>query len=1211
MITQEESGLTGDQYAALQGIVHDPTYKIVASRFNLAFSEIGAGTATASADTDQTDACVVGGHGLRVRTNGNTLYVDRWPNIGQASATAGWDTEGAALVWSGVDSSVPPGLISSGDTVRVFFYDGTSIKYVESTDAGESWGSPQTAVAQANVIYLAPTKLTKVHFAEYRSDFTTRLHYAEDDSGWDTVGSEFYWSYLMTGFDAAALDADTDVIVFSSPFPVNVGTRAVGATVQKVVYQTGGVAAIIQRNEHWSDHCDIDVFDDESVYRYRRYPRIAYLNDRLMVICAGKDGDEQASHFCHHFYTSKDGEHWRFEDLVLLGDSTYSATPAIAGDFCFLVTSTEVHRSYQTGLIGYIPSALQDDITEHLSSYSVTAGSMRQSTMTIEVTPENSAWYESSILSSEAILMLQHYWGTWVDGVACYVLVATEEVDVRRVVEQLPEKAVQIVSRDRMAWMADRYSPAHVMERTSQLLGWDDHADEADSGYGGLRHTAVQTGSWGTTSNTLKLTASNKEGIAFSTFDLMVWNGSVQADMQWSSNGNGEYVGLVFRALDKDNMWNARYVQGEDKIVLFERRGGSDFRRAASTALSWSLGTWYSIKVVCRYALVKVYYSTDSANWTKVIEYIVPGTRTLTNLDAVVYDRGAFGAIGYGYSDEDNWGLPAYEFPELTWDLDFNYNPLDYGWALSGANEGEHLGVTTIGFLNADGYFYRTSDFESSSPTYTRVDLGLDGDPVQLVCDAFSPGYIAGSGAVNAWVATTTGIYFVEDLFGTPSATLQHTFDEVSINRSMDFGFGTRGHGACTSLYASGTWITYTLDGGDTWSTETMYGSAVIPDVYFTGEIETYSYEGSGNYYVSGLANGNTYLRFTWEKPAGAWPFRYIRLPLEGFDTVTELVIDMRRTEAQNTCSSWWETCIGDFITHIPAFTLYYGAGHFSTGSDEIVDGWVRRTYTLSPASPLNDIRTEVRGCPYNAGAPGGPCGMEFRIYSVNGELVDYSPAASPPGIAVSTINDGEVITSGAIQAGADGYYSLDAGATMNRITSPPTPAYDLDPGYDLCGELNIPFAKPANDGTMLYGGNDGTQRVLLRTAADGITVEDISPLFGGIKYAPWQSRWQIIASYLDSNLLIVFGRDSTSTNIGCWKSSDGGNTWICILTPGSASTMTRGAIAGNNSEILYTWGQAGLVGYSEDGGLTIQDKTGNIQSSWPTAIEHIGAIGG
>src|SRR5690606_24433830 len=91
-------------------------------------------------------------------------------------------------------------------------------------------------------------------------------------------------------------------------------------------------------------------------------------------------------------------------------------------------------------------------------------------------------------------------------------------------------------------------------------------------------------------------------------------------------------------------------------------------------------------------------------------------------------------------------------------------------------------GVNRLFLIHKSGELSVTSTFMQTSgaggPDYTVVDLSLDGTVLDAVTDPYSPLYLGTGTTVNAWIVTTTRIYYVEDVAGVSSrsVTPQHTF---------------------------------------------------------------------------------------------------------------------------------------------------------------------------------------------------------------------------------------------------------------------------------------------------------------------------------------------------------------------------------------------------------------------------------------------------
>ncbi len=156
---------------------------------------------------------------------------------------------------------------------------------------------------------------------------------------------------------------------------------------------------------------------------------------------------------------------------------------------------------------------------------------------------------------------------------------------------------------------------------------------------------------------------------------------------------------------------------------------------------------------------------------------------------------------------------------------------------------GIEAATVNVALIGDGGEIYRTSNFNANPPTWTTYtshlpDFGGTVTVYSFVVDPFSPKYRTGSGAVNGFLATGGGIWKLEDIFGTASATNLHSFSSsISISggrwRTIAASFGryqatesdnpwimvSTNYGNNT-VGKEGTNIIYSVDGGQTWSSE-------------------------------------------------------------------------------------------------------------------------------------------------------------------------------------------------------------------------------------------------------------------------------------------------------------------------------------------------------------------------------------------------------
>jgi hypothetical protein len=185
MITQTESGLTAGQYSELQTLSTGATYAMTLELMSFTWSNLTGSDAEPEFDSDVTTERLI-----RAVAGSSIIVSGCW------STGSSWST---LETITGADGDVYPSVYAGGaDTIRVFYYTGTDIKYVESTDQGDTWGSAVTVGTLANVAWLAATSTTKLHVATY-DDYNTRLHFYEYSGSWSKTDSNFYYPDTFDG----------------------------------------------------------------------------------------------------------------------------------------------------------------------------------------------------------------------------------------------------------------------------------------------------------------------------------------------------------------------------------------------------------------------------------------------------------------------------------------------------------------------------------------------------------------------------------------------------------------------------------------------------------------------------------------------------------------------------------------------------------------------------------------------------------------------------------------------------------------------------------------------------------------------------------------------------------------------------------------------------------------------------------------------------
>lgn len=173
----------------------------------------------------------------------------------------------------------------------------------------------------------------------------------------------------------------------------------------------------------------------------------------------------------------------------------------------------------------------------------------------------------------------------------------------------------------------------------------------------------------------------------------------------------------------------------------------------------------------------------------------------------------------------------------------------DGGWGdvvtVSSFNNNLVSGQDVVGFITRGGAIYTCSDFTTAGePTWSKntsaaTAAGISSnDLYTFVVDPFSPGYLGTpGGAINGWCAGDSDVWRVTDLFGTPAYTSVYTYGANEPNLTHEWAqigasFGRYQVANADNpwlivAYSAGaganpirTYISYSIDGGTTWSSE-------------------------------------------------------------------------------------------------------------------------------------------------------------------------------------------------------------------------------------------------------------------------------------------------------------------------------------------------------------------------------------------------------
>lgn len=150
----------------------------------------------------------------------------------------------------------------------------------------------------------------------------------------------------------------------------------------------------------------------------------------------------------------------------------------------------------------------------------------------------------------------------------------------------------------------------------------------------------------------------------------------------------------------------------------------------------------------------------------------------------------------------------------------------------------------------------------------------------------------------------------------------------------------------------------------------------------------------------------------------------------------------------------------------------------------------------------------------------------------------------------------------------------------------------------ESCSDCHVPWEDNASQLLVYYGRRNRTPIPIKNFLykSDGTTQTDVSPANG---YGPRVRQWGIYASPEDREVIVAVCSVEPSDEWRIFTTTDGGGSWTArdsLRADGSA--YYAGAIGGDNSSVVYVWGDIG-VAYSSDQGATFDDRKGNLYTTF------------
>lgn len=831
MITASEAGLTSDQWNALKAAHTDAVYQVIAHRWLPQFS-IDHTTAAASVGDDF--ASIVHDDNLYRIAHEVVEYND-----------GSWHTVAGYSLPTGM-TSTPYSLIS--DTDLFVFALTTSGIALRSYD-GSSWSSWSTIVSDSTITSMSAVTSDRVHYV-VRDNANNRYNFkvAEwDGMTWNLTVSEIYWPYPIFSFDAKNFNGK-DVLVISTEVPGALSAKFINNQIVKYTLRSGGIFGFTFQYGSWSDHFAIENLDQLTQWVYRNNVRLSVVNNKLWLSCYASIGDEVSALTFYRCFTSKDGLHWsRGEYFPVDPAERNGFNLTLLNDTIYAVFRTITQTATSTLMFDHSPSSQQLDVSDEVLTLRVERQDMQQIDLVVD---NNTHWVEDSLIDGTNEAMLQLFLGYTLSGTDVTILVGTFEVDAVTPAEDLPTTQLEITGRDWLSWMSGKTQAETFRYWEPQTTSGDEFVDTTGTGYGGMTNTAIQTGSWITNANTLRLIDNESEGIVYNVIlsDDTTWNAMIETLFDLSKLADNEYAGLMFRAQDKDNAFFVFYHQSDDKIYLTHRVAGISTTLWMSSTKSWSssLNPRY-LRVDFYYCRIRIYSSSDGITWILDGNVLVVGKPLGTSIapDGRILDTDAFpqsgfvGLIGKGFSDEGGWTNDPGTFPPAIFQENFYYTlpgPLSTPFKFYGA--GPHI----VSTLTAGITVYRlqlddtgAGDWESFPIAYSPnipSFLGITYTVLKGISNPFNSDQKLIMSAeriykTNIWDVspTFTLVKRADDVFPYtgPSGftTIFLDFAMSSLREGFILATGRTIH--LTDGSGNGALVAYSLDGGATWTWTTIF----------------------------------------------------------------------------------------------------------------------------------------------------------------------------------------------------------------------------------------------------------------------------------------------------------------------------------------------------------------------------------------------------
>lgn len=747
MRNQQSTGLSSADYQSLTTKIYDnPNMQYILSRYNLLFGDKNTHAIT---NSKYFDACV--GDGLIIKAVNGTVY--------SSPDGINWTQRTTYLA-----EQVSPSLLYEDGTFYLYYTDTGRIAKKTSLD-GITWTEGTILYGSfVGIQHIAASRADRVHVVVRNDTYGQNNHFFCYDVN-NIIESDIYWPHVIDSFDAIKVDGIRDSIVITSNLPILLAQRSTNVNVSEIRYQSGGVVSFIYAYDEWSQHYEMEVFDNISPSLARKAVKLSRSGDYVFATCYGTDGTDAYYVQGTLVFRSKDGKYWEQSKHYPVVNQNGSVL-LVLGDYAHLIAPQNSHTSDSTDFSGHRSSSVETDITSYVTASSRNVGQVSQGSLTLA--NQGNQIYRNTVLDANNVFHIDWYLGfySYDAGKPLRIHYATDIVLSHSTNEAVGRNNLEVRTADWMWYLTEGIKAYHVIENRQSTIGYDDFLDDTSTGYGGLRHTATQQGTWrtGLTPNTLTLVSNNKVGTAFNTYEIDPWSAFQQVIVTFpalppgfaADSTSDMWGGIIFRAYDTSNFWAFVLYKPWDetvgKVQMLKYSGGQKeviFEQTLNqmwpeiyplTEYKIPYGKAHGLMVRLRYNKVELYGSVDGKNWWPSHflqnEFNISGQFYANASPGVIdVERGYFGYIGRGVTVEesfDNFETPYDETPppvvvENPVDLpvggvcsDVDWSQYDPGTGPASCINQDDSGFGTVFALGEKG-LYRTTEFNRAEPDWDIV----------------------------------------------------------------------------------------------------------------------------------------------------------------------------------------------------------------------------------------------------------------------------------------------------------------------------------------------------------------------------------------------------------------------------------------------------------------------------------------------------------